>query len=87
MAKKTKQAKKTEAKEPKSLVLTLAALIVVLSGALIWMLRTDQGPTHTVDPNAPITSFEECKAAGYPIAESYPEQCFADGKSFVNQTQ
>ena len=31
-----------------------------------------------------ITSFEECAAAGYPIMESYPEQCKTpDGKTFV----
>ena len=31
-----------------------------------------------------IDSFEECAAAGYPIAESYPEQCFTpDGRSFT----
>lgn len=33
---------------------------------------------------APITSFEECAAAGYPIMESFPEQCRTpDGKTFV----
>jgi hypothetical protein len=31
-----------------------------------------------------IDSFDECAAAGYPIAESYPEQCFTpDGRSFT----
>lgn len=31
-----------------------------------------------------ISSFEECVEAGYPIAESYPEQCFVpDGPSFT----
>jgi hypothetical protein len=31
-----------------------------------------------------ITSFEECAAAGYPIMESYPEQCNTpDGRNFV----
>jgi len=31
-----------------------------------------------------IASFEECAAAGYPIMESYPEQCRAgDGQTFV----
>lgn len=32
-----------------------------------------------------ITSYEECKAAGYQIMESYPEQCRTpDGRVFVN---
>lgn len=31
-----------------------------------------------------ITSFEDCKKAGYPVMESYPEQCRTpDGKVFV----
>src|SRR3989344_4611223 len=35
-----------------------------------------------------ITSFEECVAAGYPVAESYPEQCMTpDGRTFKNPVQ
>jgi hypothetical protein len=34
---------------------------------------------------ASVTNFEECKAAGYPIMESYPEQCMTpDKRSFTN---
>ncbi len=34
--------------------------------------------------SAPITSFEECAAAGNPIMESYPEQCRTkDGQHFT----
>lgn len=33
-----------------------------------------------------ISSFEECVAAGYPIMESYPEQCrMPDGKTFTRK--
>lgn len=43
---------------------------------------------NTVQPkNIDIASFEECKAAGYPIMESYPEQCRTpDGRSFTRVT-
>jgi hypothetical protein len=35
-----------------------------------------------------IGSFEECALAGYPIMESYPEQCRTpDGRTFVNEKQ
>ncbi|QQG37529.1 MAG: hypothetical protein HYS26_02755 [Candidatus Kaiserbacteria bacterium] len=35
-----------------------------------------------------INSFDECAAAGYPIMESYPEQCRTpDGRTFVNERQ
>ena len=34
-----------------------------------------------------ISSFEACKAAGYPIMESYPRQCsLPNGKFFVEAT-
>ena len=32
-----------------------------------------------------VDSFEECVAAGYPVQESYPEKCVANGKTFVNE--
>lgn len=48
------------------------------------------GPTRSASP-APrdeIDSFEDCAAAGYPIAESYPEQCFTpDGRGFTRRLQ
>lgn len=35
---------------------------------------------------ASISNFEECAAAGYPIMESYPEQCATpDGRSFTRE--
>jgi hypothetical protein len=34
-----------------------------------------------------ITNFHDCRQAGGSIAESYPEQCFIDGKSFTNPDQ
>lgn len=34
-----------------------------------------------------VTNFEECKAAGNPIMESYPEQCVANGETFTNSKQ
>lgn len=30
-----------------------------------------------------ISNFEECAAAGFPIMESFPRQCSAEGKTFV----
>jgi|AntRauTorckE6833_2_1112554.scaffolds.fasta_scaffold00406_7 hypothetical protein len=31
-----------------------------------------------------VASFQECKDAGYPIMETFPEQCLAEGKVFIN---
>lgn len=32
-----------------------------------------------------ITNFDQCARAGYPIMESYPRRCRADGKTFVEE--
>jgi hypothetical protein len=44
-------------------------------------------PTIVIDPPSAfgdIRNFEECAAAGYPVMESYPEQCRTpDGRLFV----
>ncbi len=32
-----------------------------------------------------IDSFEECEAAGYPVMESHPRQCRADGQIFTEE--
>lgn len=38
------------------------------------------------DTAANINSFDECAAAGYPIAESYPEQCIVPGGPSFTRT-
>ncbi len=45
-------------------------------------------PTLVSAPIQKITSFEECKNAGYPVMESYPEQCRApSGEVFVRSIE
>lgn len=34
--------------------------------------------------NRQVTTYDQCKNAGGTIGESYPEQCFFKGQSFVN---
>jgi hypothetical protein len=41
--------------------------------------------TGAIVPPTSITTFEECANAGNPIMESYPRQCRADGKTFVEK--
>lgn len=64
-------------------------LVVVVIGAIAgagWYVYQRQNRKEE-PKQATITNFEQCKAAGYPIAESYPEQCHANGQSFVNESQ
>ena len=35
-------------------------------------------------PRKAIENYYDCIFYGYPILESYPEQCMADGKTFTN---
>lgn len=65
-------------------LLILALVMAVMIGAgLGYFVGYDHGAKET--PQA-ITSFEDCWDAGYPIMESYPEQCRTpDGQTFVRE--
>ncbi len=47
------------------------ASLILLLGAGCWKAKVT------------VTNFEECAAAGNPVTESYPRQCRADGKTYV----
>ena len=64
---------------PVVLLVVLVGL-VVFTGWYVWQAREDS-------KKPVITNFEECVAAGYPVMESYPEQCAADGQTFTNPNQ
>ncbi len=52
-------------------------LVLGLLGLLVLIVACQE--------QVPITSFEECAAAGNPIMESYPRQCSANGQTFVEE--
>lgn len=58
----------------------VAVVILAFIGLAAWYISGEkQGPAIQ-----DVNSFDECAAAGYPIAESYPEQCITpDGRSFT----
>lgn len=59
------------------LIVVLVALLAV--GVLIWQLKGKE-KLQSID------SFEKCAAAGYPIMESYPEQCRTpDGRTYTKE--
>jgi hypothetical protein len=63
--------------------------IYILTPILLILLYTYwYASKKIVAPVTPdIASFEECAAAGYPVAESYPEICRTpDGRSFTRVT-
>lgn len=64
--------------DKKQIILILSS-IIVLGFVIFWGIK---------NPVPQINSFEDCVKAGYPILESYPEQCRTrDGKFFVNPEQ
>ncbi|HCJ52407.1 MAG: hypothetical protein A2898_04690 [Candidatus Kerfeldbacteria bacterium RIFCSPLOWO2_01_FULL_48_11] len=42
--------------------------------------NTNAANTNDVGGGAPVTSFDECVTAGYPVTESYPRQCSIPGQ-------
>lgn len=64
-------------------LLGIAVVLIIVAGLLLALSRTAKEQRILS-----INSFEECKAAGYPVMESYPEQCRTpDGRLFVNESQ
>lgn len=63
----------------KILVAGIVILITLLAFGLIAYLIMNHNKTQA------ITSYEECVAAGYPIMESYPEQCAANSQTFTRK--
>ena len=67
---------------PSILIALLMALI--LGAGVGYLFGYDHG-AQTVTEEM-IGSFEECAAAGYPVMESYPEQCRTpEGQLFVRE--
>jgi hypothetical protein len=69
----------------------LLALVPLLTGiiALLANTETDDKPAATqqdIVQKKAITTYDDCVAAGNPILESSPEQCSADGETFINQS-
>jgi hypothetical protein len=59
--------------------LALIAAAVVLMGAGCISMPPSSSEVDS------ITDFDSCAAAGNPIMESYPRQCAAGGKTYVEQ--
>jgi hypothetical protein len=59
-------------------------VILVAGGFWLWRANQDDPNTNTVN----ITNFEQCAAAGYPVGESFPRQCFGpNGQTFVEEIE
>ncbi|HRN90104.1 MAG TPA: hypothetical protein PK543_00250 [Candidatus Saccharibacteria bacterium] len=57
------------------LIIVGAILVLVLVAVVIF--------AYLKTPNSKISSYDECVAAGNPVMLSYPPQCSANGKTYV----
>ena len=58
----------------------LVIVLIIIAGLLLALSHVAR-----VSRMLSIATFDDCKAAGYPVMESYPEQCSTpDGRIFLN---
>lgn len=71
-----------------ALLSTLVA-VVVIGGLVVWRVNSaeiNRSSTKNNTGQGVIDSYEACVAAGYPVMESYPEQCAVPGgETFTRQ--
>lgn len=71
------------------LVFAIAFIAATLVGAAWWYSNESEQQdalanlSNQIGNAGAITNFDECAAAGYPVMESYPRQCAANGQTFT----
>ncbi len=64
---------------PKNKKIVVFLIVLLIVSLVIWKYQQKSAVEQ-------ISSFEECARAGYPVLESYPEQCRTpNGESFTRQ--
>ncbi len=69
----------TNKKHPLKIIINIT-LVIFLIGAYLFFKQIQSEYTA-------INTFEACVDAGYPVLETYPEQCKIPGKIFTNKSQ
>lgn len=64
-----------------TVVLAIIVVVVAVAAVAGWLVYNNSQD----DTTSKITNFEECVAAGNPVMDSYPEQCSANGQTFVKE--
>lgn len=73
-------------KNMKKVIITSVSVIAFLLIGFFVIKNYTNNPKQGYDENIVVNSYEECVAAGFPILESYPEQCVsADGRHFTRK--
>jgi hypothetical protein len=67
------------------ILIIIVVFALGLAGYMVWNKNNDKKDNTANDTPTAINSFADCKAAGNPIQESFPEKCSANGKMFTNE--
>lgn len=62
------------------------AIVAAIAG-VGWYVWSKRNPDASSNSTTTITNFQQCKDAGNPIQESYPEKCTANGQTYTNTNQ
>lgn len=71
-----------------SSLLICAAVVIALFGLVaifLWRCSDDWCFVFTWQKARAVESFERCAQLGFPVMESYPRQCAANGKTYAEQ--
>lgn len=63
--------------------ISIAIVAFIVAGILFWLLLANIFENSDKALDKRITNFDECIADGNPVMESYPRQCRAEDKTFV----
>ena len=61
----------------------IIVLLMVSAGFVVYIIYGFGNPNAKPAIPTPITTFEECEKAGYPVYFPRPRLCVVDGKTFV----
>ena len=64
-------------------IIIVLVVTLIIGGFIGYYFGYDIGYEKALNTLGEVTNFEECAAAGNPVAESYPRQCRANGQNFI----
>jgi uncharacterized protein (UPF0333 family) len=67
--------------------LLVLIVLAAIGGVSYYVIKKNDNTANQTDKKATITNFDECAAAGNPVMESYPEQCSANGQTFIRDVE
>ncbi|OGM05573.1 hypothetical protein A2715_05825 [Candidatus Woesebacteria bacterium RIFCSPHIGHO2_01_FULL_39_32] len=73
------------------LLFSIPLIILILFVVQVVLIKSSKNSYYIIEPSPSIgrsqevSDFESCASSGYPVLESYPRRCIANGNSFVEE--